>query len=130
MPLCHCMMQEGLPAARALMDAGEMVPDALALDALLAALLLPQPGDGGASVGLLVDGFPRTNLQADLLRLLHAKLAALHQTPAACSAARCPLPSFKARAHIVCGCGMLWCSQRPRPLGLLGQPCQAWPWQA
>lgn len=57
-------------------DAGGLVSDAQALEALLQALFDTEEGaDGG---GALVDGFPRTRIQVDYLRLLADKLNRLH----------------------------------------------------
>ena len=73
-----------------------MVTDSLVGDVLLASIL----GDAEPTeFGLVVDGFPRTSLQVDFLKLLHDKLEALHDThaddegPDGC--ARFPRPSFK-----------------------------------
>jgi len=82
--------------SRKLIDAGEMVTDSLVGDVLLASIL----GDAEPTeFGLVVDGFPRTSLQVDFLKLLHDKLEALHDAhaddegPDGC--ARFPRPSFK-----------------------------------
>ena len=45
---------------RAIKDRGELVPDTLVGDALLAQIFDPEVNDG---VGLVIDGFPRTALQ-------------------------------------------------------------------
>ena len=59
-----------------IIDAGGLVSDAQALEALLQALFDTEEGaDGG---GALVDGFPRTRIQVDYLRLLADKLNRLH----------------------------------------------------
>lgn len=48
------------PEIRAIKDRGELVPDTLVGDALLAQIFDPELNDG---MGLVVDGFPRTALQ-------------------------------------------------------------------
>ena len=62
-------------------------------DALLDVIFDPEEADG---TGLIIDGFPRTALQADFLKLLYDKLCALHlqhvDTP---NEWRFPRPSFK-----------------------------------
>eukprot|EP00891_Asterochloris_glomerata_P009685 jgi/Astpho2/9685/e_gw1.00147.4.1_t len=78
---------------RALIEAGELVPDTLVGDALLDIILDPQESDGS---GLLIDGFPRTALQVDFLKLLFDKLMALHGKHAdGPDENRFPRPSFK-----------------------------------
>lgn len=76
--LTRCVTMSALlesnPAIVELMAAGELVPDSLVADALLASVCDPDADPAG----LLVDGFPRTALQVDLLKLLHDKCAALH----------------------------------------------------
>lgn len=56
-------------------DAGELIPDTVVGDVLLDCIFGPE-NDG---IGLVVDGFPRTALQADFLKLLHDKLVDLHR---------------------------------------------------
>eukprot|EP00884_Botryococcus_braunii_P018635 jgi/Botrbrau1/5455/Bobra.27_1s0006.1 len=76
-----------------LMEAGELVPDAMVGDALLEVIFNPDQAD---SAGILIDGFPRTALQVDFLKLLHDRLMELHlkhaDTP---DEWRFPRPSFK-----------------------------------
>ncbi|KAI3653912.1 hypothetical protein MP228_001859 [Amoeboaphelidium protococcarum] len=50
-------------------DRGEMVDDAKALELLLTALLKCD-----TNVGVLIDGFPRTEVQVEYLKLLHEKM--------------------------------------------------------
>ena len=83
---------ESNPAIVQLMAAGELVPDSLVCDALLASVCDPDADPAG----LLVDGFPRTALQVDLLKLLHDRAAALHVAHAdTADEWRFPRPSFK-----------------------------------
>lgn len=83
---------ESNPAIVSLMAAGELVPDSLVADALLASVCDPDADPAG----LLVDGFPRTALQVDLLKLLHDWLATLHVAHAdTADEWRFPRPSFK-----------------------------------
>ena len=48
------------PEIKAIKDRGELVPDTLVGEALLAQIFDPEVNDG---VGLVIDGFPRTALQ-------------------------------------------------------------------
>lgn len=57
------------PAARKLIDAGQMVGDREVTGLLLRALLKPEN-----ETGVVVDGYPRTKVQVLCLRLLHDKL--------------------------------------------------------
>ena len=57
------------PAARKLIDAGQMVGDREVTGLLLRALLRPEN-----QTGVVVDGYPRTKVQVLCLRLLHEKL--------------------------------------------------------
>ena len=68
----------------AAMAAGELVPDELVADALLETVFDPDADPAG----VLVDGFPRTALQVDLLKLLHDKVEELHEFHAEAAAAR------------------------------------------
>ncbi|KAL4430829.1 hypothetical protein ABPG75_006085 [Micractinium tetrahymenae] len=81
------------PDIKAIIDRGELVPDHMVLDALLEVVLNPETNDGA---GLVIDGFPRTALQVDFVKLLHDKLMALSlqhaDTP---EEWRFPRPSFK-----------------------------------
>ncbi|EFN59083.1 hypothetical protein CHLNCDRAFT_137842 [Chlorella variabilis] len=62
------------PEIKHIIDRGELVPDHMVLDALLEVILNPETNDGA---GLVIDGFPRTALQVDFVKLLHDKLMAL-----------------------------------------------------
>ena len=75
------------PEAKKLKDAGLMVGDSEVIGLMLRALL--QPKNAG---GVIVDGFPRTAVQAECLKILFNNLKALHAKNA-----KCPSPSF----HIV-----------------------------
>ncbi|CAK0784866.1 hypothetical protein CVIRNUC_008071 [Coccomyxa viridis] len=76
-----------------LMNQGELVPDTMVGDALLDVIFDPDVADGA---GLVIDGFPRTALQADFLKLLYDKLTELHMKHADTSDEwKYPLPSFK-----------------------------------
>jgi hypothetical protein len=57
------------PESRRLIDAGEMVPDALVCGLLLEALLLDEPGLQD-DLGFVIDGFPRTAIQVGCVLLL------------------------------------------------------------
>ncbi|KAL6769636.1 hypothetical protein ACKKBG_A31795 [Auxenochlorella protothecoides x Auxenochlorella symbiontica] len=84
---------DGDPEIKSFIDRGELVPDALVLDALLNAVLNPEINDGA---GLVIDGFPRTALQVDFVKLLHDRLLALSGRHADTAEAwRFPRPSFK-----------------------------------
>lgn len=76
-----------------IIDRGELVPDHMVLDALLEVVLNPETNDGA---GLVIDGFPRTALQVDFVKLLHDKLMVMSlrkaDTP---DEWRFPRPSFK-----------------------------------
>jgi adenylate kinase family enzyme len=102
--------QTNYPDARKFIDAGEMISDAVVGDALLQELLggggaaAAGEGEGGSGerqaghAGVVVDGFPRTAVQVDFLKLLHDKLAALHRLHAdGPLSAAFPRPSFKVR---------------------------------
>lgn len=81
------------PEAKKLIDKGEMITDVLVGDVLLEAVLSSPEQD---ELGLVVDGFPRTALQVDFLKLLYDKLQALHLDYAdTTNAHRFPRPSFK-----------------------------------
>ncbi|KAK9819601.1 hypothetical protein WJX72_000150 [[Myrmecia] bisecta] len=78
---------------RELMNRGELAPDTMVGDALLDVIFNPDLADGA---GLLIDGFPRTALQADFLKLLYDKMRALHiQHADGPEEWRFPRPSFK-----------------------------------
>ena len=72
------------PRIAAAMAAGELVPDELVADALLETVFDPDTDPAG----VLVDGFPRTALQVDLLKLLHDKVEEKHEFYAAAAAAK------------------------------------------
>jgi len=74
--LCVSALLSNDSAVAALVAAGELVSDASAVDALLLALF--DAGRGADPAGCVVDGFPRTPLQVDLLCLLADKLSELH----------------------------------------------------
>lgn len=64
---------------------------------LIAANACLQTNDGA---GLVIDGFPRTALQVDFVKLLHDRLMALSMQHAdAPEEWRFPRPSFKVRCH-------------------------------
>lgn len=69
-------MQVQNDATRGLIERGELVPDSLVGEVLLEALLVQSCQV--PECGILVDGFPRTALQVDFLKLLHDKLQELH----------------------------------------------------
>ncbi|PSC68866.1 adenylate kinase [Micractinium conductrix] len=81
------------PDIKNIIDRGELVPDHMVLDALLEVILNPETNDGA---GLVIDGFPRTALQVDFVKLLHDKLGVMSlrhaDTP---DEWRFPRPSFK-----------------------------------
>ena len=107
-----------LPSAKAIIESGGLVPDALILDILLESVLTPPSfkastgldsanaaadtsmditTDGGAvkpgdSYGVLVDGFPRTPLQVDCVKLLYEKLYQMYSSN---SALDFPRPRFR-----------------------------------
>ena len=78
-----------------LMDKGELIPDTLVGDSLLDVIFSPDETDGS---GLIVDGFPRTALQVDFVKLLHDKMYQLHlQHADSPDGWRFPRTSFKVR---------------------------------
>lgn len=93
--VCMSSILASTPEARKFIDAGEMISDALVADVLLETLLTASSGEG-AEYGLVIDGFPRTACQVDVLKLLYERLQELHgryaDTPLA---ARFPRPNFK-----------------------------------
>ncbi|KIZ03084.1 adenylate kinase 1 [Monoraphidium neglectum] len=103
--ICVSSLLTSYPDARKFIDAGEMISDAVVCDALLEDLLGGRLGgggargggvDGGECAGVVVDGFPRTAVQVDFLKLLHDKLAALHRAHAEGPlSAAFPRPGFK-----------------------------------
>ncbi|GMH36998.1 hypothetical protein BSKO_04871 [Bryopsis sp. KO-2023] len=81
------------PDSKKLMDRGDLIPDNIAIDALLAVIFDPASDDG---VGLIVDGFPRTEFQVDLLKMLYERLISIHDAFAHTDRAHLyPRPSFK-----------------------------------
>lgn len=78
---------------KAIKDRGELVPDTMVGDALLNNIFDPSVADGS---GILIDGFPRTAMQVDFLKLLYDKLLELHLRHADTPEERhFPRPSFK-----------------------------------
>lgn len=65
------------PECKKLMDQGLMVPDAYVLELMLHAIIQsPYP-----ETGVLIDGFPRTPIQAEIIYLLHdtwSSLSSIH----------------------------------------------------
>ena len=89
-----------LPSAKDAINTGALVPDAPILDSLLESLMTPPPQSReGEPYGVLVDGFPRTPLQVDCVKLLHDKLmdvSARHALlPASAGGYRFPRPRFR-----------------------------------
>ncbi|DBA88059.1 TPA: hypothetical protein ACH3X2_005062 [Trebouxia sp. C0005] len=86
-------MLERNPQIKHLMESGELVPDTMVGDALLDIIFAPEENDG---VGMLIDGFPRTALQVDFLKLLYDKMLELHNKHAdGPEEWQYPRPSFK-----------------------------------
>ena len=81
--------------AHSLMDAGALVSDSVVLDCLLGALL--DPARGAEPAGCVVDGFPRSPMQVELLLQLHDRLTNMHDAFAdhPILAHRWPRPSFR-----------------------------------
>ena len=72
-------------------------------DALLDVIFDPEEAD---AAGLVIDGFPRTALQADFLKLLYDKMMSLHNKKANTEDEwRFPRPSFKAHTQSTCFAG-------------------------
>ena len=74
---CHPIVISSLlnsPAARALKDAGSMVGDRDVIGLVLRELLRPEYHDG-----VILDGFPRTQVQVECLKLLVDKMHALRR---------------------------------------------------
>lgn len=72
-------------------------------DALLDVIFDPEEAD---AAGLVIDGFPRTALQADFLKLLYDKMMSLHNKYANTEDEwRFPRPSFKVLTCSTCFSG-------------------------
>jgi len=80
------------PEAKKLKDAGLMVGDEEVIGLMLRALL-----DPALAQGVIVDGFPRTAVQAECLKILFANIKALH----AKDAEKYPDPIFRIVVLIV-----------------------------
>lgn len=81
------------PEIKSFVDRGELVPDAMVLDALLDSILNPEMNDGA---GVVIDGFPRTATQVDFVKLLYDKLMERHMLHAdEPDEWKSPRPSFK-----------------------------------
>ena len=82
-------------AAQAAIASGDLVSDTIVVDALLGAIF--DTSTGATAAGAVIDGFPRTPLQVDLLCLLYDKLHELHVTNADHSVlgARFQRPTFR-----------------------------------
>ncbi|MEW5303485.1 MAG: hypothetical protein WDW36_006171 [Sanguina aurantia] len=94
MSMCISSLLKSDKDISGLIERGEMVPDALVIDLLLEALLIN--GCDTVECGVLVDGFPRTSMQVDFLKLLGNKLTELHMLWASTSHRdRFPRPLFK-----------------------------------
>ncbi|KAF6250719.1 hypothetical protein COO60DRAFT_1568871 [Scenedesmus sp. NREL 46B-D3] len=95
--VCVSSLLTSAREARKYIDAGEMMPDHVVGDLLLEALLLPaSAGHGAADLNLVVDGFPRTAVQVDFVKLLMDKLRYLHTKYMDTPLAPCfPRPAFK-----------------------------------
>lgn len=82
------------PESRDFINRGDMLPDKVVGDLLLEALLVNSCT--APECGILVDGFPRTSLQVDFLKLLYDKLTELHTSYADTPReAQFPRPLFK-----------------------------------
>jgi adenylate kinase len=62
------------PEAQRIKDSGGMVGDRQVIEILLRELLLPQYNDGA-----IIDGFPRTKVQVECLKLIYAKMIQLRR---------------------------------------------------
>ena len=79
------------PAMQALKNAGKMVGDREAVGLLFDELLKPEYRDG-----VIVDGFPRTTVQVECLKLFHDKMLDLHKEHRGTAhAAAFPKPLFR-----------------------------------
>lgn len=91
---CMSQMLMTYVESRSVIDRGEMLSDNLVGDMLLDALLVKTCTS--SECGVLVDGFPRTAVQVDFLKLLYDKLLELHNGYAKTDLAdQFPRPSFK-----------------------------------
>ena len=86
------------PAAKKIIDEGGLVSDMEVFSIILDELSSP-----GHAEGCLVDGFPRTVIQVELLQLLHAKMASLSRSSEVARAAAEPaspvVPVVMPRPH-------------------------------
>jgi adenylate kinase len=78
------------PAAKRIIDEGGLVSDMEVFSILLEALSRPEKW-----LGALVDGFPRTVTQVELLRLLHGKMDSLSRAGADKASPAMPRPHFR-----------------------------------
>ncbi|KAI8989997.1 hypothetical protein BDB01DRAFT_848101 [Pilobolus umbonatus] len=62
------------PECKELINQGQMISDRYVIELVLHAMLACDP-----TVGLLVDGFPRTDIQVEALKLLHDRMTELRQ---------------------------------------------------
>ncbi|KAI9293368.1 hypothetical protein K502DRAFT_325364 [Neoconidiobolus thromboides FSU 785] len=89
-PICMSSLLKS-PAMKELIDQGIMIDDATVLEHLIFACM-----ERDQSVPLIVDGFPRTQIQVDCLVHLSNKLKQLNQSSLNTGLTqRFPLPSFK-----------------------------------
>lgn len=80
------------PEMKKIKDSGALVSDKDVVG-----LLLTRLTDRSYANGLIIDGFPRTLVQGELVKLLHARMAELHQKNAGgARAADFPKPNFSA----------------------------------
>jgi len=78
------------PAARRIIETGGLVSDFEVFAMLLEQLAMPEQ-----ETGCMVDGFPRTVVQVELLRLLHAKMKDFSGLGQSGQPARMPRPRFR-----------------------------------
>lgn len=62
------------PECKELINRGQMISDRYVIELLLHAML-----DCDPTVGVLVDGFPRTDIQVEALKLLHDRMTELRR---------------------------------------------------
>lgn len=62
------------PECKELINQGQMISDRYVIELILHAML-----DCDPTVGVLVDGFPRTDIQVEALKLLHDKMTELRR---------------------------------------------------